>query len=276
MKERIFVKKMKENVRMEDFIRSEFKIAKCGTIEVQRTPIMTRIVIHTTTPGLVIGTGGENIKRVVELLKQKYKIENPQIDIKKIEHPDLDPQVVAKNIATSIESGVNYKRLGNYFAQKIMDAGATGCEIIISGKLSGERSRRERFVAGYIKKCGEPSERDVLKGFCLANPKLGNIGVTVKIMLRHTDVLRDLQRFMGKKKVKEEEPEKEEKEEEGKKEKRKTVVAKEEPTEELRKEKNDTVATAEEKKEEAKNEKTESAIEKDKKNKPSSTAEKKK
>jgi len=194
MKERIFVKKLKENVRLENVVRTEFKSAKCGEVEVQQTPIMTRIVIHTTTPGLVIGTGGENIKRVVEILKTKYNIENPQIDIKKIESPDLDPQIVAKSIATSIESGVNHKRLGNYYAQKIMDAGAIGCEIILSGKLSGERSRRVRFVEGYIKKCGEPSERDVLTGFSLANPKLGNIGVTVKIMLKYTDVLRDLQR----------------------------------------------------------------------------------
>lgn len=228
MKERIFVKKMKENVSMEDLIRNEFKSAKCGTIEVQHTPIMTRIVIYTTTPGLVIGTGGENIKRVVDILKEKCKIENPQIDIKKIEHPDLDPKIVAKSIASSIESGVNYKRLGNYYTQKIMEAGAIGCEIIISGKLSGERSRRERFVEGYIKKCGEPSERDVLTGFCLANPKLGNIGVTVKIMLKYTDVLRDLQRSLGKtkkEKIKKEKSEENQKKyEEEKHEKKKTTV----------------------------------------------------
>jgi small subunit ribosomal protein S3 len=194
MKERIFVKKMKENVWLEDFIRNEFKHAKCSKIEVQHTPIMTRIVLYTTTPGLIIGVGGENIKRVVDILKDTYKIENPQIDIKKIDNPDLDPQIVAQNIASSIESGVNYKRLGNYYVSKIMEAGATGCEIIMSGKLSGERARRERFIEGYIKKCGEPSERDVMKGFAFANPKLGNIGVTIKIMLKHKDVLKDLQK----------------------------------------------------------------------------------
>jgi len=192
MKERIFVKKMKERVYLEGLIRKEFQHAKCGAIEVQHTPIMTRILIHTTTPGLIIGTGGENIRHVVDILRDKYKIENPQIDIKKIDNPDLEPQIVAQSIAAAIESGVNYKRLGNYYVSRIMDAGAIGCEIIITGKLSGERSRRERFVAGYIKKCGEPSERDVLKGFAVANPKLGNIGITVKIMLIHTDLLKQI------------------------------------------------------------------------------------
>jgi small subunit ribosomal protein S3 len=184
---------MKENARLMNFIRNEFRQAKCGTIEVQHTPIMTRILIYTTTPGLIIGSGGENIKRVVDILREQYKIENPQIDVKKIDNPDLDAQIVAQSIASSIESGVSYKRLGNYYVSKIMETGAIGCEIIITGKLSGERSRRERFVEGYIKKCGEPSESDVIKGFAVANPKLGNIGITVKIMLVHTDILKGMQ-----------------------------------------------------------------------------------
>jgi small subunit ribosomal protein S3 len=186
MKERLFIEKSKEHVRLQEFIRTQFAQAKCGTIEVQYTPVVTRIVLYTTTPGLIIGSGGERIKETMEILKKEFGIENPQIDVQKIDNPDLDPNIVAQNIASSIESGVNFKKLGNYFLQRIMESGAIGCEIIITGKLSGQRGRRERFIAGYIKKCGEPSKRDVAKGFALANPKLGNIGVTVKIMLtRH-------------------------------------------------------------------------------------------
>ena len=192
MKERIFIKKAKEDVTMEEFVRRQFGQAKCGAIEVQHTPIVTRIVIHTTTPGLVIGTGGERIKETIEILKEKFKIENPQVDVQKIDNPDVDPHIVAQTIANSLEGGINYKKLGNHYLTRIMNAGAVGCELRFAGKLSGERSRRQLFNAGYLKKCGYPAQTEVLKGFAVATPRLGNIGITVKIMLKRSQEIRDI------------------------------------------------------------------------------------
>ena len=195
MKERLFIQKAKEHVNLEEFIRKQFSNAKCGSIEIQHTPVVTRIIVHTTTPGLVIGAGGERIREATELLKEKFKIENPQIDVQKIDNPDMDPVIVAANIASAVETGVNYKRLGNFYAEKIMEAGAIGCEIVFSGKVSGQRSRKERFLKGYLKKCGNPAQKDVIKGFAVANPRLGNIGVTVKIMIRHSDSMQSAKRL---------------------------------------------------------------------------------
>ncbi len=203
MKERIFIQKAKEQTQLEEFIRRQLGQAKCGLIEVQYTPVVTRVIVHTTTPGLIIGSGGERIKETVELLKARFKIENPQIDVQKITNPDLDPAIIAQTIAAALETGVNFKRMGNYYAQKIMDAGAVGCELIFSGKISGQRSRKERFIEGYIKKCGDPAEKDVMKAFALANPRLGNIGVTVKIMLTYPESLRGKAHKMEPKKKEE-------------------------------------------------------------------------
>ncbi len=197
MKERIFIQKAKENVSMEEFIRGKFAAAKCGRIEVQHTPIVTRIVIYTTTPGMVIGAGGERIKETIDILKSQFKIENPQIDVQKIENPDIEPYIVAQALATSIENGVNYKKLGNVYLSRVMSAGAIGCEIILKGKLGGERSRKARFTNGYLKKCGEPAQNDVLYGFAIANPRLGNIGISVKIMLKHPESLKEISRNLA-------------------------------------------------------------------------------
>ncbi len=194
MKERTFIQKAKEHVGLQEFVRKQFQNAKCGLIEVQHTPVVTRIVIHTITPGLVIGSGGERIRETVERLKVDFKIENPQIDVQRIENPDIDPHIVAQAIAAALEGGTAYKRIGNIFARKIMEAGAIGCEIIMTGKISGQRARRERFVAGYLKKSGETSKTDVETGFAVGNPRLGNIGVTVKIMKHHTKSI-DTSRF---------------------------------------------------------------------------------
>ncbi len=187
MKERIFIQKAKEHVKLEEFIRNQYSNAKCGRIDVQHTPIVTRIIIHTTTPGLIIGTGGERTRETVEILKKDLKIENPQIDVQRIDEPDLDPYIIAQTIASSVEGGVNHKRLGNYFVQRIMQAGAVGCEIIFAGKFSGQRGKTERFAAGYLKKCGEPARSDVMKGFAKATPKLGVTGITVKIMMKQQE-----------------------------------------------------------------------------------------
>ena len=66
MKERLFIQKSKEHVKLEEFVRKQFAQAKCGNIEVQYTPVVTRIIIYTTTPGLIIGSGGERIKEIVD------------------------------------------------------------------------------------------------------------------------------------------------------------------------------------------------------------------
>ncbi|MBI4895769.1 MAG: 30S ribosomal protein S3 [Candidatus Aenigmarchaeota archaeon] len=187
MKERLFIKKMKEQVFMKEFIREYFADSRCGEIEIQYTPIGTRIIVFTTSPGLVIGAGGERIRELSEKLTKDYGIENPQIDVQKIQEPDLDPHIVANGIAGGLENRVNFKRLGKYYLERIMNAGAIGVEIIIKGKLGGEKARKERFVAGYIKKSGEPKEKDVVFGRSIARPALGAVAVNVSIMIRHSD-----------------------------------------------------------------------------------------
>ena len=187
MKERIFIQKAKELNTLQEFVRSQFRNAKIGKIEVQHTPIMTRIVVHTTTPGIVIGAGGEKIREMVEILKNDFNLKNPQIDVQRIDNADLEPGIIAQGIARSLESGINHRKLGNFYMQKIMKSGAIGVEIIFDGKLAGERSKKERFSVGYLKKSGQPAVTDVVKGFAVALPRLGMIGVSVKIMIKHSD-----------------------------------------------------------------------------------------
>ena len=186
MKERIFIKKAKEQIQLEEMLRKEFADVKCGLIEIAYTPLGVRVIIHTTSPGLVIGHGGDKIREVSEKLR-KLGIENPQIDVQKISNPDIDPMIVSQSIAAAMTRGMNVKKIGNYYLDRVMRAGAIGCEIVIKGKISGEKARSERFIAGYLKKCGEPAMRDVIKGVATALPKLGTIGITTHIMITHSD-----------------------------------------------------------------------------------------
>src|SRR3989338_6837356 len=141
-------------------------------------------------------------------MKNDFNLKNPQIDVQRIDNADLEPNIIAQSIARSLESGVNHKKLGNFYLQKIMRSGAIGVEIIFNGKLAGERSRKERFIAVYLKKSGQPAVTDVVSGFASALPRLGIIGISVKIMIKHSDKF-----VMPAIEVKEEKTEDEKKEE---------------------------------------------------------------
>jgi small subunit ribosomal protein S3 len=130
----------------------------------------------------VIGKKGSTIINLTEILKEDYGLDNPQIEVNDLGVPALSAPVMAKSIASSLERGYHFRRAAYSALREIMDAGAIGVQITVSGKLTGERSRMEKFVAGYIKHCGEPADRLVLKGYAEAAPKLGRIGVKVKIL----------------------------------------------------------------------------------------------
>ena len=89
---------------------------------------------------------------------------------------------MAAKVANALERGWNYRRAGNSMLQRIMDAGARGCQITIAGKLTGLRHRTEKFLSGHIKFCGEPALQLMDVGIAQAKLKPGTIGVKVAIM----------------------------------------------------------------------------------------------
>ena len=89
---------------------------------------------------------------------------------------------MAAKVANALERGWNYRRAGNSMLQRIMDAGARGCQITIAGKLTGLRHRTEKFLSGHIKFCGETALELMDVGIAQAKLKPGTIGVKVAIM----------------------------------------------------------------------------------------------
>ena len=108
-------------------------------------------------PGLVIGRGGETIKELAASLEQNFKVSNPQISVSEIEVPEFNAHVIANRVASALERGVHFRRAGFWALNQVMEAGALGCEIVISGKLTTERARFEKFRAGHYPIVGEPA-----------------------------------------------------------------------------------------------------------------------
>jgi len=192
MIERQFVREVIRNFEIENFLRRELEKANCERIDIQRTPLGHRIVVYVERPGLVIGRGGKTIKMLTEILKDKFNLENPQIEVRQVEVSELSPNIMARRIANALERGFHFRRVAYNALRRIMDAGALGAEIIVSGKLIGERARTEKFKAGFLKYAGEPAEKYVLEGFATALPKQGIIGVRVRIIPPNEQIHKEL------------------------------------------------------------------------------------
>jgi small subunit ribosomal protein S3 len=181
---RKIIKSTLDKVELERFLKKAFESSGYSHSDIRRTPMGMRITIYADRPGLVIGMGGKKIKEITEKLEKDFGLENPHLDVQEIKVPNLDAVIVAREIAKAMERGINWKRIGNIMIRRIMEAGATGAEIRISGKLGSARGRSERFVDGYLKYCGEPSKRLVDEGFASAMLKPGSVGVHVRIMTK--------------------------------------------------------------------------------------------
>ena len=115
-------------------------------------------------------------------MERKFGYENLQVEAGEVNNFALNPLIMAAKVANALERGWNYRRAGNSMLQRIMDAGARGCQITIAGKLTGLRHRTEKFLSGHIKFCGETALELMDVGIAQAKLKPGTIGVKVAIM----------------------------------------------------------------------------------------------
>jgi len=181
--EKVFVKEGIKESRVENFLMDEFKRAGYSRSEIHRTPVGTKIIVYANKPGLVIGRSGRRIQEITERIKNKFDFESVMIDVREVDQPFLDANIMASRIANSLERGINYKRVCNYYITKIMEAGAVGVQIRATGKIAGvERARSQKFREGFIAHSGDYAERLVDKGYAQAHLKPGVGGITVKIM----------------------------------------------------------------------------------------------
>jgi small subunit ribosomal protein S3 len=177
-----FIVESRKKTEIDEFLEKKLEKAGYGGVTISKTPLGTHIVIYVMRPGLVIGRGGETIRELASILEEKFKVPNPQISVSEIEIPEFNAYVVASRVASALQRGIHFRRAGFWALNQVMDAGALGAEIIISGKLRTERARFEKFRAGYMPRCGEPALKYLRKAEVHVQLKPGIFGIKVKIM----------------------------------------------------------------------------------------------
>ena len=189
MEEKNIIKFKKEEFSIREYVRNSLGKGKVSRVKIEYTPVGEKIIISTNRPGLIIGRGGEKIDELTRVLKSRFNLENPHIEIDEIRNPEFDAQIMADEIALSIErfGPLKFKVIAYKALQRIMNAGALGAEIRLSGKLPGARAKTWRFAQGYLKKTGD-SAKVVDRAQATAQTRPGTVGVKMSILSPDADL----------------------------------------------------------------------------------------
>lgn len=189
MEERKTVQFKKEEFAIKESIKNTLGKGKVSKVIIEYTPVGEKIIISTHKPGLVIGRKGAKIGELTQILRTKFKLENPHIEIEEIIQPELDAQIMADEIALSLErfGPLRFKVTAYRTLQKIIKAGALGVEIRLNGKLPSTRAKSWRFAQGYLKKTGD-SAKVVDRAQSKAQTKPGTVGVKVSILSPYVEL----------------------------------------------------------------------------------------
>ena len=178
---------LKDNYNMmllKDYLREKIKDAGFSDVEISKTPVGTRIALHVTRPGIVIGRKGSGIRELTEVLGTKFGLKNPQISVVEIAKPELSPNVMCNRLASHIERGTAFRRATMWTLQQIMENGAMGVQITISGKLRGDRSAFEKHSVGILPRAGHHAEVIVAEDIAHVKTPMGLIGIRIRIAIK--------------------------------------------------------------------------------------------
>jgi len=172
--------KLLEDLEIRKYLESVLENAEIARIEIEKAGEGVRIIIFTARPGVVIGKKGQEIETLKKDLASRLKRPNVEISVQEVKQPEIDAQLVAKNIAFQLEKRMSYRKAMKRAAASAMRAGVKGVKIRCAGRLQGaEIARREGVHIGSIPLHTLRSNIDY--GFAQAYTTYGVIGVKVWI-----------------------------------------------------------------------------------------------
>ncbi len=174
-----FAEPLKEDVSIRKYFKSEFNDAWISRVEVERTAETIRVIIETARPGMIIGKGGEEVKKIRETLNVMLG-KNIYLDIRECKMPELDASLVAQSVARQIERRVLQRRAMKRVVEEAIRMGAAGIRVQCKGRLGGaEIARKEWYLEGSVPLHTIDANIDYAQ--VTANTKSGTIGVKVWI-----------------------------------------------------------------------------------------------
>lgn len=169
-----------EDLKMRNLIETSLdRRVGIDHIDIERSPNLMTITIHTARPGMIIGRGGAGIEEL-KLNMAKHSQTPLKLTIEEVKKPELRAKLVADNIASQLERRIAFRRAVKSTAEATMKAGARGVKIVVSGRLGGiEMARSEKEILGSIPL--HTLRADIDYALVKAQTGTGTIGVKVWI-----------------------------------------------------------------------------------------------
>ncbi len=148
-----------EDIKIRDFLKEKLKMAGITKVEIERLPKSMVVIMTVSRPGVVIGRGGSGIEQVkrdiLEIIKEVRgeDVQNVRIDPRVIElkNPELSAKLVADRIVNNLERRMPHRRVISRAIDRVMQSGAKGVKIILSGRIAGaDIARTEKYHRGSI------------------------------------------------------------------------------------------------------------------------------
>ena len=172
------------NMLLNDYLKEKIKDAGYSGVSISKVPTGTKVLLFVTKPGIVIGRKGSGIQELTKKLEEGFGFKNPQISVEEIKKPELSPSVMCNRMAAYIQRGTAFRRATMWTMQQIMEKGALGVQITISGKLRGDRSAFEKHSAGILPRAGDYADKIVSEDISHVETAMGLIGIRIRIAIK--------------------------------------------------------------------------------------------
>ncbi len=182
MKEKEFIQGSIKTQNAKELLRKELSKAGLVNIDIEPTTLGHRIQIIAEKPGLIIGKKGKTVNRIKKQLEEDLGLEDVEIDVEEVKRRNLHPELIANWVKSMLTKGIRANRATKKAVNAIMDDGAMGAEVIVTGVITGANtySRQEKASKGYLKKAGEETNKIRETTDSVILPQ-GKVGIKVKI-----------------------------------------------------------------------------------------------
>lgn len=147
----------------------------------------TEIIIRATRTQEVLGEKGQRIRELTSVVQKRFNFPDGAVELyaERVANRGLCAQAQAESLKYKLLGGLAVRRACYGVLRFIMEAGAKGCEVIVSGKLRAQRAKAMKFKEGYMVKTGNAYRDYVDVGVRHVLMRQGVLGVKVSIMLPH-------------------------------------------------------------------------------------------
>ena len=175
-----YAKLLKEDEKIRNLVNKKLAAAGIARIEIERAGQQVNVIISAAKPGIVIGKGGDSIKGLRGDIEKLVSAGTVAVNVAEIPNPNISAPLVALRIAEQIERRFAFRRAMKQAAQRVMESGARGVKIILSGRLGGaEQARTEKVLEGRVPL--HTLRADIDYGTALARTTYGILGIKVLV-----------------------------------------------------------------------------------------------